>query len=306
MCLLVVFVVVAYDVLVIQPFSDKTSVPTTRYTGTGDSLLLLTKPWSVLIVGVLVQRLVTYTLSFVGQGQTADIQNYATQVYITSISSEGRGVNLICLGSISFQCPLVSEHDPDVTFGELFIGTNFTASVQALTNGTDLKKDLHGNLGPLMIQLRYGTDPFGDLFPLFPNVHIRATLAVKHMQSVTSEKIAATGLQAVGRDVQNIFHHRSLHVQFRDSYTFNIDKVFPDPDPPISGEILSSLRIFIPSDSSMLYGSHKIEKEVKEFSILTGTSILGGLWTFMTGIFSLIFGSSLLLVLFGEPSLSLL
>jgi len=44
-------------------------------------------------------------------------------------------------------------------------------------------------------------------------------------------------------------------------------------------------------------------KDVEQSTIIGGTSILGGLWTFMTGIFSLIFGSSLLLVLFGKPSL---
>jgi len=96
-----------------------------------------------------------------------------------------------------------------------------------------------------------------------------------------------------------------LYVQFDDSYIFNIDKVFPDPNPPISGEIFSSLRIFIPPDSFELHlpGMNELVKDVGQSTIIGETSILGGLWTFMTGIFSLIFGSSLLLVLFGKPSL---
>jgi len=196
--------------------------------------------------------------------------------------------------------------------GELFIGTNFTAVALPPEN---LKNHTYGNAGPLFIGLIYGTynldlsdsiRVFPDSFPLFPNVHIRATLAVIHVQNVMNENIAALGLQEVSRDARNIFHRRSLYVQFHDSYIFNIDKVFPDPDPPMSGENLSSLRLFIPGELTLLPGSEETVKEVKEFSILTGTSILGGLWTFMTGIFSLIFGSSLLLVLFGEPSLSLL
>jgi len=97
-----------------------------------------------------------------------------------------------------------------------------------------------------------------------------------------------------------------LYVQFRDSYFFNIDKVFPDPDPPISGESFSSLRIFIPGESSQISGSNELVKEVKPSSILTGISTFGGIWTFITGIFSLVFGSSLLLVLFGKPSSFLL
>jgi len=50
----------------------------------------------------------------------------------------------------------------------------------------------------------------------------------------------------------------------------------------------------------MLRGSTELIKEVEQSSILTGTSILGGLWTFMAGIFSFVFGSSLLLVLFSD------
>jgi len=97
-----------------------------------------------------------------------------------------------------------------------------------------------------------------------------------------------------------------LYVQFQDSYSFNIDKVFPDPEPPISGENSSSLRIFIPGYPGDLPGSNELIKEVKPSSILTGISTLGGIWTFMTGIFSLVFGSPLLLVLFGKSSLFLL
>jgi len=57
MCLLVIFVVVAYDVLVIQPFSRQNLVPGAQYLGTRDSLSLITQPWSVTTVGVLIQRL---------------------------------------------------------------------------------------------------------------------------------------------------------------------------------------------------------------------------------------------------------
>jgi len=86
---------------------------------------------------------------------------------------------------------------------------------------------------------------------------------------------------------------------------FNIDKVFPDHDPPISGENLSSLRILIPESPGLISGSNELVREVKP-SILTGISTLGGIWTFITSIFSLVFGSPLLLVLFGKSSLFLL
>jgi len=54
-CLLIILVVVAYDVLVIQPFSNQVWVPGVRYFGQGDSLLLSNKPWVVIIVGALIQ-----------------------------------------------------------------------------------------------------------------------------------------------------------------------------------------------------------------------------------------------------------
>jgi len=59
-----------------------------------------------------------------------------------------------------------------------------------------------------------------------------------------------------------------LFVQFHDLNLFNIDKVFPDSNPPISGEIFSSLRIFIPADlfSVLLPGSDEGETDVSRFT----------------------------------------
>jgi len=54
-CLLVILVVVAYDVLVIQPFSNQVRIPSVRYFGQGDPLPLSNKPCVVLIVGALIQ-----------------------------------------------------------------------------------------------------------------------------------------------------------------------------------------------------------------------------------------------------------
>jgi len=54
MCLLVIFMVVAYDVLVIRPFSDQYLVPTARYVGPVYSMLLTQMPWSVYLVSVLI------------------------------------------------------------------------------------------------------------------------------------------------------------------------------------------------------------------------------------------------------------
>lgn len=92
--------------------------------------------------------------------------------------------------------------------GELFIGINFTAIALAFKDGSITEKGLHGNTGPMIIGLLYHTAktlesvylPLLNEFLLFPNVHIWATLAITHTQTMTNEKRAALGLQKVGRN----------------------------------------------------------------------------------------------------------
>jgi len=134
------------------------------------------------------------------------------KVYMTWTVPNGHAQNLACHGLYVYQCPSVSDEiSPSVGSGELFIGIDFTAINIALKNDTKIEKDLRGDIGPLMIQLQHGTDhTSGDpllwpnSFPLFPDVQIRATLAVTRLQSMTNGKAAALGLQKVGRYAQNI------------------------------------------------------------------------------------------------------
>ena len=138
-------------------------------------------------------------------------------VHMTWTNVIGLVHNLTCpaINSSAYQCPSISDDVPDF-IGELFIGANFTATTLAFENGSEFEKGLHGNMGPLMIWLQYGTaDNVGSSYPLlvnnfmlFPNVHIRATLAITHRQIMTNEKTAPLGLQKVGCDVQNILQHR--------------------------------------------------------------------------------------------------
>ena len=55
MCLLVIVVVVAYDALAVQHFSDRISVPTARYFEGANSVPLTQKPWDIFIVNDLIQ-----------------------------------------------------------------------------------------------------------------------------------------------------------------------------------------------------------------------------------------------------------
>ena len=82
--------------------------------------------------------------------------------------------------------------------------------------------------------------------------------------------------------------------------------MFPDPNPLIAGENISPLRVLIPENYFDLPRSNEFMKEVEQSTVLNGVTILSGLWTFMSGTFAIIFGSSLLLVAFGKSSLFLI
>jgi len=110
----------------------------------------------------------------------------------------------------------------DFITAELLVAANFAATALAFKDVTPLEKDLTRHMAYLTVQLQYGMqsqygvqpqfeiteEPFPlntSPFPLFPNVHIQATLAMKHLRSITNENIASLGLQKVGRDTRNIF-----------------------------------------------------------------------------------------------------
>ena len=79
------------------------------------------------------------------------------------------------------------------------------------------------------------------------------------------------------------------------------------PDPASEIDIvrapgISTLRIFAMIDSSEIV----ITQDDREYSVLNGFSEIGGLWTVISGVFALVFGSSLMRILFGGFASSLL
>lgn len=51
--------------------------------------------------------------------------------------------------------------------------------------------------------------------------------------------------------------------------------------------------------------NYQIEQDYSDSSVLSGFALLGGVWTSINGLFAAIFGSTLLLVLFGGVNFSL-
>lgn len=82
--------------------------------------------------------------------------------------------------------------------------------------------------------------------------------------------------------------------------------VFPDPqaaNPDLGiprSENISTLRVFVHDDS---FGDgHRgwtLIQDYRDKSVLNGFASVGGLWTFLSGIFTIVFGTSLLRMLFG-------
>lgn len=77
-----------------------------------------------------------------------------------------------------------------------------------------------------------------------------------------------------------------------------MEALFPNPSPLTLEANISSLRLFPLLDNDTYY---RMIQDSKENSVLSGFALMGGLWTFLNGIFAIIFGSTLLLVLFGMP-----
>jgi len=129
---------------------------------------------------------------------------------MTWTNLKGHVLNLTCpITDHFFRCPSNSEDDSEsVLSGELFIGVNFTALALDLENSTASMGYLDINANPLTLTLRYGPYDSGDSFTLFPNVHLRATLAVVHEQLITNTILTALGFHKVGGDAPNLFHRR--------------------------------------------------------------------------------------------------
>ncbi|KAJ3572445.1 hypothetical protein NP233_g3078 [Leucocoprinus birnbaumii] len=88
--------------------------------------------------------------------------------------------------------------------------------------------------------------------------------------------------------------------QSREIDIWKVGSLSPDPSTrPIDNDQASLRLMFPPVQANVLR-----EEENPDHTILSGLSFTGGVWTVLDGVFSAIFGTSLLLVLFGMKPLS--
>lgn len=76
--------------------------------------------------------------------------------------------------------------------------------------------------------------------------------------------------------------------------------MFPDPEVPAASSItrgpdVANIRILSPND----FSDWRLIQDYRERSVLKGFAVVGGLWTFLCGVFATIYGPSLMQILFG-------
>jgi len=78
----------------------------------------------------------------------------------------------------------------------------------------------------------------------------------------------------------------------------------PDPFPPNLGSSVTSLRLRMRDDIGPY--PTEIVQDYTDASVVNGLATFGGFWTFVNGVFSLVFGANILYFLFRRRSLSAL
>ncbi|KAF9440404.1 hypothetical protein P691DRAFT_767809 [Macrolepiota fuliginosa MF-IS2] len=118
---------------------------------------------------------------------------------------------------------------------------------------------------------------------IFPGSHLQGSASFA-MQDRFSDKMAgALGI-----------------TRYRRFVVANINSLYPDTISPIAPDPNTvSLRLSFAYAAGLL-----VEQQYYEKTVLTGFALLGGVWTFISGIFAAIFGSTLFLVIFGIKPLS--
>lgn len=139
---------------------------------------------------------------------------------------------------------------------------------------------------------------------LIPGSNLIGLASVAVMQQFTAPGLSAFGLFDVWRFRKVYICVLTFDWQAFESYLLaQIGHVWPDPrasgDSPSEiipkGPSIGTLRISLQDAQA----EFRILQEYRERSILRGLASVGGLWTFIGGVFSALFGSSLMRLFFG-------
>jgi hypothetical protein len=93
-----------------------------------------------------------------------------------------------------------------------------------------------------------------------------------------------------------------LSRQFDRRLVANIQALIPDPEftNSNSDNTTATLRLTYQGGLLSAQRDYKIEREQSSKSVIGGFALLGGAWTFISGLFATVFGCKLLAILFGK------
>ncbi|KXN91748.1 hypothetical protein AN958_12362 [Leucoagaricus sp. SymC.cos] len=124
---------------------------------------------------------------------------------------------------------------------------------------------------------------------LYRGLHLNGVLSAHAWDQINNMNLAALGIHSYRRTVATKLY----------TYPTLINYPITLPLPPNN-----ETAALIISVSDITLHDDYYEKDVFEGTIIGGFSGLGGIWTFVNGIFTVIFGSTLVLIVFGRKPLS--
>lgn len=193
-----------------------------------------------------------------------------------------------------YRCP-TSVFDNQWVLPDLNINVNFgrLASISHLY----LRPQL-----PLVIGLSNNTfDDYTHTVPvtIIPGVNMAAPYILGIRQIYTSGVLATLGIFEVSMSAAQQRYITLKAVPAQATKTFllpNIIAFYPDPTATFTGRNRSSLNIF----SQANYGEVPFIQDYQDKSVLAGFSSVGGLWTAFSGIFTILYGASMLHIFYGQ------
>ncbi|KAF9044367.1 hypothetical protein BJ165DRAFT_1480791 [Panaeolus papilionaceus] len=214
----------------------------------------------------------------------------------------------------------VDEYERGAIFQTIFVTCPFRAS-QADLNGT-FADVFEAELPDMLIEVNYEElqIPANVLSGMWKG-SVRVYVGFTNKTQYLTERATAIPLPAnshylaeVLYDFRKVLKHPVLSAfgMFEDTDTFlsaRIEHILPDPlasaqiDPPVynMSSTKSTFRVYTSFDVSEI----RVIEDSRAQSVLGGFSAVGGLWTFIGGVFTMFFGTSLMRIFFGSKSLSI-
>jgi hypothetical protein len=160
------------------------------------------------------------------------------------------------------------------------------------------------------VYLVFNSDPVKQFIPttrpiqLYPGFHLFGTTFYSLKDIFASRSDLALGIPRVRSPnlFQSFLSTRFTNLQVRQfnrELIPNVQALIPDPEFTnlLTDNNTATLRLTYAGGSQYWYD---LQRQQTSNTVLSGFAVLGGAWTFVSGVFAMIFGCKLLLILFGK------